>query len=115
MISGHSVGGSIGLLCSLLAKLKYPNRTVEFISFGTPNGCCNKTSDLINNTLDRCIQFNHKNDFVPKLALKCLFARPGKEIIFDRELKNAKPSYYLYHKLESYYNCLIFDNQDTNE
>jgi len=115
IISGHSVGGSIGQLCALLTKLKYPNRIVKFISFGSPYGCSKKTSDLVNNTLDECIQFNHKNDFIPKLSLKCLFGRAGKRIILNKEFKNTNSSYYYYHKLESYFNCIISDNQDTNE
>ena len=116
IFSGHSVGGSVGLLCALITKLKYPNRIVEFVSFGTPSGCCHKTSELVNNTLNECIQFKHKYDYVPKLALRSLFGRAGKSIILNEIFDTSKSkSYYFYHKLETYFNCIIFDNQDTNE
>jgi hypothetical protein len=113
IISGHSVGGSIGLLCALLTKLEYPTRIVEFISFGCPNGCGKKTTELINNTLDRCIQFKHIYDFIPKLAFKLLFGSPGEIILLKNKVDES--SWYIYHKLETYYECITFDNSDTNE
>ena len=116
IFSGHSVGGSVGLLCALITKLKYPNRIVKFVSFGTPSGCCKKTSELVNNTIDECIQYKHKYDYIPILSLKSLFERAGKSIILRDAFDNSKSkSYYFYHKMETYYSCIISDNQDTNE
>ena len=109
VISGHSVGGSVAILGALLTKLKYPSKEVNYYSFGSPSGCCNKLKLLIINTLDTCVSYNAKRDFIPKLTPEWLYKYPGKVIILDDEelIKYKKPNeYYFYHKTKNYYYLL---------
>lgn len=109
IISGHSVGGSVAILGALLSKLKYPSKEIIYYSFGSPSGCCNNLKLLVNNTLDICISYHTKRDFIPKLTPEWLFKYPGKVIILDdKELTKYKKvnEYYFYHRTKNYYYLL---------
>ena len=100
------MGGSVAILAALILKLKYPNKIVDFYSFGAPSGCCNNLKLLINNTLSKCLNFRNKKDFIPKLTPNIICKNAGKIIILNDDELDEYAEYndfYFYHKTKNYY------------
>jgi hypothetical protein len=68
IITGHSLGGALSVLCACDLAEEYPNLKVECLTFGSPKVGNWKFVDEIENISNLfLLRINHEGDFIPQL------------------------------------------------
>lgn len=85
IVSGHSLGGAMSVLCATLMQSRFPNLEIELITFGAPTPAMPKFGGLVTERLDgRVTMVAHDGDPVPCIPPGFFFDLPG-GLVWNKE------------------------------